>query len=638
MERQPTRRKLDASASPSQSDSSSTVVATVVRQAAEGLPHRIEQWMKEATSISRLLKSISSSQKQTVLLRFELWLREQKEDGVPALCTGLLQSITTAEINVGQHSRLEEKAQYSEKSKKQSSKAPEAKSSFSQEAVNAYVVKAVDKPLDESALTEASGEMPEVRLVIDSLYIHARDLGTQKRSIRFPSQEPRFENIFGVVQDAVDFIIKFNLRFGAHSKPFLFQCDIIYSPVSNDCYLQNRSASSIYLISSNKLLPEKEISCGKHTTFCSGAWRISIKSDDIQRAYPIFDILVRDESFSISADNDNNDDNNGKVLTVSGTNLFTKGPREIQPMQTTFRKTRASILGLADGGTVHVKDLHDEKRTYDLKRVRGISKGGHSIIISCEHSRWPGIKLVAKVPRFDTKWSTHKEVKREMELLAQLTHPNIVLFYGADPRIHAIYLEELPPTLEKNLDIGFSWDNATVVLFDISSALEYLTKKRVIHCDVKPSNIAFSHERGAILCDFNLGGRLEPENKGLGGSFHFFPPETIQPGKVRGFPGDVWALGVTILVIMKLYQQGPVFGEYNIKDVHRPLTPTYIEIAAHVRDIANERSTLNLEDEIQYLIYQMLELDSEKRVTAEGIQRKLRGNQLAKKRKRDSSS
>lgn len=173
-----------------------------------------------------------------------------------------------------------------------------------------------------------------------------------------------------------------------------------------------------------------------------------------------------------------------------------------------------------------------------------------------------------------------------------------MLFYGADPRIHAIYLEELPPTLEKNLDIGFSWDNATVVLFDISSALAYLTKKRVIHCDVKPSNIAFSHERGAILFDFNLGGLLEPENKGLGGSFHFFPPETIQPGKVRGFPGDVWALGVTILVIMKLYQQGPVFGEYNMKDVHRPQTPTYMEIAAHVRYVANERSTLNREDKI----------------------------------------
>lgn len=34
----------------------------------------------------------------------------------------------------------------------------------------------------------------------------------------------------------------------------------------------------------------------------------------------------------------------------------------------------------------------------------------------------------------------------------------------------------------------------------------------------------------------------------------------------------------------------------------------------------------------------MLEPDSEKRVTAEGIQRKLRGDQLAKERKRDSSS
>ncbi|KAL7955814.1 hypothetical protein V8C34DRAFT_290498 [Trichoderma compactum] len=61
-------------------------------------------------------------------------------------------------------------------------------------------------------------------------------------------------------------------------------------------------------------------------------------------------------------------------------------------------------------------------------------------------------------------------MKREMEFLKQLRHPNIISVEEADPRIFTLYLEELPPSLnDRECEIKPSWADAKTVLFDISS-------------------------------------------------------------------------------------------------------------------------------------------------------------------------
>ncbi|EHK19858.1 uncharacterized protein TRIVIDRAFT_224528 [Trichoderma virens Gv29-8] len=422
MESQSLQRKTEEPASSSQSDFSSQ--STII-QSLDTIPKGpVQGWLQEAPSIIRWLQGISPFHIAKIRLSIEKWLRELEETEETALLTQLAQSIFSfAETKAGRNFRLEDNDQHSKKSNKRICKAPEAKRSPAWKGIKARVVEAVDEELNENALTKASSEMPEVRLVIKSPYIGSEDLKTLNTSIRYPSQE----HMFGVVQDTVNFTVKTNFRFD-----------------------------------------------------------------------------------------------------------------------------------------------------------------------------------------------------RE---------PNIVSLEDADPRVLTLYLEHLPRSLDNNDELKPTWADAETILNGISSALAYLSKQKVIHYDVKPANIAFSRERGAILFDFDLGDHQKPKyGGGHGGTFGYLPPETIEPGKTRGFRGDVWALGVTILWIVGRYiPTNPKVDD--VDDFHRPNSNIYQELERQLRLIDKKRNSLDRGHNVQDLVYKMLEPKSKARVAAATIHRKLQGGPSAKRRK-----
>lgn len=82
----------------------------------------------------------------------------------------------------------------------------------------------------------------------------------------------------------------------------------------------------------------------------------------------------------------------------------------------------------------------------------------------------------------------------------------------------------------------------------MSSALDYLCTKDIVHNDIKPANILYDKRRGAVLIDFGLAsfnGRACP-----GGTPWYVPLEFMTEGK-RSFASDVFALGVTMLYLVK---------------------------------------------------------------------------------------
>ncbi|KAL7917071.1 kinase-like domain-containing protein [Trichoderma austrokoningii] len=585
---------------------------------------RIQKWMQETTFLISLLQGIPPSDKTAV----EKWLQEQKENGNTTLVTLLQSILSSAKTKIGSNFHLE--AQHPKQSNKQISKAPKTRNSSGRKAVKTYLVTEEDKPLDEEALTEASVKMPEVRLVIKSPYIQSQYLETLAGSIRYPSRAPRFKNMFGVVQDTVDFTIKLDLRFNTHEEPFVFWCDIIYDPASNDCNLHNRSGRDIYLASSDEW-PTRLMNADECSIDC-GARRISIKPDQTSSCfYPIFDILVQDKRFGILVGNDD------KVLEVSGIDLF-HGETKCAPPS--FRETRTNLFELVKGEAVRIEDLHDNEKTYELRQIENMTKlcpeTERPHIFYCRHSKLPSIQLVAKVFRI------REQMKREMEFLKQIRHPNIISLKEADPRVFALYLEELPRSLDKYRKLELSWADAKTILFDIASALAYLSKREIVHYDVKPANIAFCRERGAILFDFDLADYTKnPKYGSPGGTFGFLPPETIENGKSRGGPGDVWALGVTILCIMNL-DTNSLKVAFDPNDFHKQDTFTYREVKEQLHYISKQRELLDLQVKVQSLVHRMLEPSVKKRVTAAAIHseddRKPESGRSARKRKHSSNT
>ena len=86
---------------------------------------------------------------------------------------------------------------------------------------------------------------------------------------------------------------------------------------------------------------------------------------------------------------------------------------------------------------------------------------------------------------------------------------------------------------------------------DIPDALYYVHSHGILHHDVKPQNIIFGRQRGAVLCDFGCSStvstQVTPSDAGTPG---YIPPEYLI--NKRGLPGDVWALGLTMAFVERL--------------------------------------------------------------------------------------
>ena len=102
------------------------------------------------------------------------------------------------------------------------------------------------------------------------------------------------------------------------------------------------------------------------------------------------------------------------------------------------------------------------------------------------------VKVISKIKRSP---SYINKVKEEISILKKLHHPNIVKFYGfleANSQL-LIKMEYIKYGTLKNWIIQnkdkISDDEASTIIRNILSAIEYLHYKQMCHRDLKPENI-----------------------------------------------------------------------------------------------------------------------------------------------------
>ncbi|KAG4301953.1 hypothetical protein PCANB_002166 [Pneumocystis canis] len=148
----------------------------------------------------------------------------------------------------------------------------------------------------------------------------------------------------------------------------------------------------------------------------------------------------------------------------------------------------------------------------------------------------------------------------EVRLLEELNHKNIVkklksFRYGQDL---VLVLPFLPYNLIPMVQL-MSHDKNWLKeqLKGITSALEYIHEKGIIHRDIKPQNIMFLSEKGpAMLIDFSTAwSRENPGNEVQGklitdvATGPYRPPELLLSYTNYGTALDMWSWGVTIAEI-----------------------------------------------------------------------------------------
>ena len=101
------------------------------------------------------------------------------------------------------------------------------------------------------------------------------------------------------------------------------------------------------------------------------------------------------------------------------------------------------------------------------------------------------------------------------------------------------------------------------IIYQISYALYILHTNKIIHNDIKPSNILIDQKGGVTICDF--GSATYKEEDSFSYTRYYAPPEFLDDVNIkRDEKSDMWALGV-ILVELHL-KQNCYFKDVNNED------------------------------------------------------------------------
>lgn len=240
------------------------------------------------------------------------------------------------------------------------------------------------------------------------------------------------------------------------------------------------------------------------------------------------------------------------------------------------------------------------KKLGDYIILEELGRGGMGIVFLAIHpglSRLTAVKVLP--PSFVTDQEALNNFKNEAKIIAKFNHPNIVPIYSIDSKegityiamgyvpglslqdikerlkenkkkeLKAIHVRELIEKTKLNkkdisqesitLKRGYDFWNKSYYCFiatlgkEISSALSYAHKNKIIHGDIKPSNIIINNEGLPMILDFGLSRDIkkETEEKGkdFSGTLAYSPPERIKENTTNE-KTDIWSLGITLYEVL----------------------------------------------------------------------------------------
>ncbi|CAN4109282.1 unnamed protein product [Withania somnifera] len=212
-----------------------------------------------------------------------------------------------------------------------------------------------------------------------------------------------------------------------------------------------------------------------------------------------------------------------------------------------------------------LKDLKRATGNFDPKNILG--RGGCGVVLKgllADH------REVAVKRFFKDSSQGAKDLIAEVTTIGNLHHKNLVKLIGwcyESNELLVVY-EFMPNgsldkliSCEENGEIreglSLNWEIRYGIISGIAQALDYLhngCQKRVLHRDIKASNIMLDSELNARLGDFGLArtiqvnGKTHHSTKEIAGTIGYMAPESFHIGRAT-VETDVFAFGVLILEV-----------------------------------------------------------------------------------------
>ncbi|KAL6839541.1 hypothetical protein ACP4OV_030811 [Aristida adscensionis] len=243
---------------------------------------------------------------------------------------------------------------------------------------------------------------------------------------------------------------------------------------------------------------------------------------------------------------------------------YSKHKAEVVAKMVSMEKAKvADALLLTGKGGRRYSAQEIELATDYFSDARKIGEGGYGNVYRCtlDHT-----EVAVKVIQQDSSEKID-EFLREVEILSQLHHPNLVLLLGFCPEIGCLVYEYMENgSLEDQLIYNkghqpLHWFLRFKIIFEVSCGLAFLhgTKPEpIVHRDLKPGNILLDKNYvskigdvgfAKLISDLVPEGLTEYRDTVIAGTLYYMDPEYQLTGTVRP-KSDLYALGIIILQLL----------------------------------------------------------------------------------------
>jgi len=214
-----------------------------------------------------------------------------------------------------------------------------------------------------------------------------------------------------------------------------------------------------------------------------------------------------------------------------------------------------------------------------IKRLKIIGEGSYGIVYEAFHKQ-RARKVAVKEFQIDFGTSDEERLRfeREINLLSQLDHPNILPIIDSDLSSNNLLWFAMPLAIANIADIIDELKNdlqrVNLIFTQVLSGMAYAHQQNIIHRDLKPQNILLFPEDKIMIGDFGLGKSLGYDASSVAltatddqlGTFAYTAPEQMTSAASVDYRADIYSLGKTLLHML-VGGNPPMYAEQLIQQV-----------------------------------------------------------------------
>ena len=208
----------------------------------------------------------------------------------------------------------------------------------------------------------------------------------------------------------------------------------------------------------------------------------------------------------------------------------------------------------------------------DYKKIKELGSGSFATVYLVKHNTTGSVRAMKEIKKISNEGEEDNELEiiNEINILMKMDYPNIVKIFGFYITSHYYYL------ITEYCEGGSLFDliinnngpfpeiQASYIMHQIFSVVNYCHKMKIIHRDLKPENILINKNENNFVqikvCDFGTSlmfnrGEVQDE---LVGSIYYIAPEVLK--KKYNSKCDLWSCGVIMYILLTGV---PPFGGSN---------------------------------------------------------------------------